>query len=78
MLLGLALGSMTSSQGGETVAGLVVAGATVLGSLLSGVLTQPFLAAVLALLYTDARIRKEGFDLALARAAADAARQPVR
>ncbi len=77
MLLGLALGSMTGSQSGEMLAGLVTAGATVLGSLLSGVLTQPFLAAVLALLYTDARIRKEGFDLALARAAADAARQPT-
>lgn len=78
MLLGFALGSMSSSQNGEMAAGVVAAGATVLGSLLSGVLTQPFLAAVLALLYTDARIRKEGFDLALARAAAESARLPVR
>ena len=38
--------------------------------LASGILTQPFLAAVTALLYTDSRIRREGFDLALARAAA--------
>jgi hypothetical protein len=33
---------------------------------------------VLALVYTDARIRKEGFDLALARAVADSARIPGR
>lgn len=78
MVLGVALDSMVNGAGAETVAGLVVAGASVLGSLLSGVLTQPFLAAVLALLYTDARIRKEGFDLALARAAADAAHVPSR
>ncbi|MDF2146538.1 glycerophosphoryl diester phosphodiesterase membrane domain-containing protein [Knoellia sp. p5-6-4] len=78
MVLGLALDSMVSGGGAEAAAGLVVAGASVLGSLLSGVLTQPFLAAVLALLYTDARIRKEGFDLALARAAADAAHVPTR
>jgi hypothetical protein len=78
MVLGLAVDSMASGGAAGTAASLVVAGATVLGSLLSGVLTQPFLAAVLALLYTDARIRKEGFDLALARAAADAAHVPSR
>jgi len=77
-LLGLALGSMSNSETGQLVAGLVAAGATVLGSLLSGVVTQPFLAAVLALLYTDARIRKEGFDLALARAVADSHHLPAR
>lgn len=43
---------------------------SVLGGLGSGIVTQPFLAAVTALLYTDSRIRREGFDLALARAAA--------
>jgi hypothetical protein len=72
MLLGLAVGSMGSGQAADAVAGVVTIGASVLGSLLSGVVTQPFLAAVLALVYTDARIRKEGFDLALARAVAGA------
>lgn len=78
MLLGLALASMATGERAELVAGLVTAGTVVLGSILSGIVTQPFLAAVLALLYTDARIRKEGFDLALARAAAEAARVPGR
>jgi hypothetical protein len=72
MLLGFAVGSMGTGQAADMVAGVVTVGASVLGSLLSGVVTQPFMAAVLALLYTDARIRKEGFDLALARAAAGA------
>ena len=38
----------------------------------AALLTQPFSAAVSALLYTDARIRAEGFDLALARAVSGA------
>jgi hypothetical protein len=78
IVLGVALDSMVGGPDAEAVAGLVVVGASVLGGLLSGVLTQPFLAAVVALLYTDARIRKEGFDLALARAVTDAARVPSR
>jgi hypothetical protein len=77
MLLGFAVGSMGTGQTTDVVAGVVTIGASVLGSLLSGVVTQPFMAAVLALIYTDARIRKEGFDLALARAVA-AAPQTVR
>ena len=47
----------------------MVFGVTIVGSLLASLLAQPFLAGVTALLYTDARIRKEGFDLALVRAA---------
>jgi hypothetical protein len=52
------------------VAGLLLIGGSVVGSLVGAMATQPFLAAVSALLYTDLRIRKEGFDLALARAVA--------
>jgi hypothetical protein len=74
MVLGLALASMFSGATSEVAAGVVMVVVSVVGSLISGIITQPFLAAVLALLYTDARIRKEGFDLALARAVADAGR----
>jgi hypothetical protein len=41
----------------------------VVGSSLAGTITYPFVAGVVALLYVDLRIRREGLDLALARAA---------
>jgi hypothetical protein len=66
-LLGFAVGS-TLGNGGEVVAIVVTAAFVVVGSLLASMVCQPFLAAVTALLYTDARIRKEGFDLALVHA----------
>jgi hypothetical protein len=66
-LLGFAVGS-TLGEGGEVAAIVVTAAFVVVGSLLASMVCQPFLAAVTALLYTDARIRKEGFDLALVRA----------
>jgi membrane-anchored glycerophosphoryl diester phosphodiesterase (GDPDase) len=66
-LLGFAVGS-TLGDGGEVVAIVVTAAFVVVGSLLASMVCQPFLAAVTALLYTDARIRKEGFDLALVHA----------
>lgn len=47
---------------------------TVLFSLVANVLTQPFVAAVTALLYVDRRMRAEGLDLALAAAARDGER----
>jgi hypothetical protein len=50
----------------------LAAGGVVLGSALGSLLTTPFAAAVVALLYIDARIRSEGLDLALMRAAEDA------
>ncbi|HEY7721409.1 MAG TPA: glycerophosphoryl diester phosphodiesterase membrane domain-containing protein [Pedococcus sp.] len=79
MLLGLALGTMLDSgSDSDTLVGVVAAASSVVGGLVSGMVTQPFLAAVAALLYTDSRIRKEGFDLALARAVADAGRSPAR
>jgi hypothetical protein len=70
MLLGLAAASMLGSSSSEEATAIVMVVVSVLGALASGILTQPFLAAVTALLYTDSRIRREGFDLALARAAA--------
>lgn len=41
----------------------------VVGSSLAGTITYPFVAGVVALVYVDLRIRREGLDLALARAA---------
>jgi len=69
-LLGFAIGS-TVGDGGELVAMVITIAFVVVGSLFASMVCQPFLAAVTALLYTDARIRKEGFDLALVRAATD-------
>jgi membrane-anchored glycerophosphoryl diester phosphodiesterase (GDPDase) len=66
-LLGFAVGS-TLGNGGEVAVIVVTAAFVVIGTLLASMVCQPFLAAVTALLYTDARIRKEGFDLALVRA----------
>jgi hypothetical protein len=70
MVLGVGAGSALDSSTAEVVAGLLLIGGSVVGSLVGAMATQPFLAAVSALLYTDLRIRKEGFDLALARAVA--------
>jgi hypothetical protein len=44
-----------------------------LGSVLASTVTAPFTAAVTALLYIDLRIRREGLDVGLARAAAESA-----
>jgi hypothetical protein len=44
-----------------------------IGSVLASTVTAPFTAAVTALLYIDLRIRREGLDVALARAAAEPA-----
>jgi hypothetical protein len=42
---------------------------TNVGSVLASTVTAPFTAALTALLYIDLRIRREGLDVALARAA---------
>lgn len=42
---------------------------TTIGSIIAGTVTEPFAAAVTVLLYTDQRMRKEGLDIELARAA---------
>jgi hypothetical protein len=72
MLLGLGVASTLSGSSSETVMLVITMVASVLGALLASLIAQPFLAAVAALLYTDARIRSEGFDLALVRAATGA------
>ena len=54
-----------------TLAGIVYAGAVSLGSTVGLVLAVPFLAAVVALLYVDRRIRLEGLDVSLARSLED-------
>jgi mannose/fructose/N-acetylgalactosamine-specific phosphotransferase system component IID len=74
-LVGTLIGFAVTTTADESVgsAFMVIAlGASIVGSLVAGVLTQPFVAAVTALLYVDARIRREGFDLALVRAASGA------
>jgi len=71
-LVGMVLGFAVVAAMGDDLDGVlftvVTFGVSILGGLLAGLVTQPFLAAVGALIYTDARIRKEGFDLALVRA----------
>jgi membrane-anchored glycerophosphoryl diester phosphodiesterase (GDPDase) len=71
-LVGVLFGFLVVATMGDDTSGalfgIVTFGVTIVGGLLAGLITQPFLAAVGALLYTDARIRKEGFDLALVRA----------
>lgn len=75
-LLGTALGlgvvSTTTGPASRATVTIVTLGMTLAASLIAGLLTQPFMAAVATLLYTDARIRGEGFDLTLLRAAAGA------
>jgi len=44
---------------------ILVLGLSSLGGLISGVLSRPFQAAVITVLYFDLRVRKEGFDLQL-------------
>lgn len=40
-----------------------------IGAIIAGTITEPFAAAVIVLLYTDQRMRREGMDIELARAA---------
>lgn len=54
-------------QDNPTLGGVVYAGSVSLGSTVGLVLAVPFLAAVVALLYVDRRIRLEGLDVSLAR-----------
>lgn len=64
----VALGlSFSGAQNGLAAGGYVV---LAVFSALAGLITQPFLAAVVALIYIDRRMRAEALDLALARAAA--------
>jgi hypothetical protein len=72
LLLGFAFTAMTNGPGSDTAMLVFVIGSSVIGSLAATLIAQPFLAGITALLYTDARIRNEGFDLALVRAATSA------
>lgn len=58
-------------ESNPTLAGTVYAASVSLGSTVGMVLAVPFLAAVVALLYIDRRIRLEGLDVALARSLED-------
>ena len=59
--LGGALGALTFSADSE----ITVIVASVAASIVAGVITTPFVAAMTIVLYIDLRVRKEGFDLAL-------------
>lgn len=62
MVLGIPLLFVTSGLDGDSAAALLLS--TVV-SVVSSVITTPFMAAVLVLVYFDLRVRKEGFDLQL-------------
>lgn len=64
---GLAGGGAGLFSGGAaeiTFFGLVIG---TIGAIIAGTITEPFFAAVSALLYTDQRMRREGLDIELAR-----------
>ena len=69
-------GAMVAGPGTSTALWLNIAGA-VTGTI-GTTLTAPFMIIGLALLYYDARIREEGFDLELSLAALDGAPAPSR
>lgn len=77
-LQGILLALVTSAAPGTSV----VLAATVfvqhLSQFLTGVLVTPFTAGVIALLYLDQRIRREGLDLGMQRAAAQRAAERGR
>lgn len=62
LVLGLPLIFLTANWEGDSAAALVTS--TVV-NVVSSVITTPFMAAVLVLVYFDLRVRKEGFDLQL-------------
>ena len=62
MILGIPLGIVTYALDSNSIVTLVLA--TVI-NVVSSVITTPFMAAVLILIYFDLRVRKEGFDLQL-------------
>jgi glycerophosphoryl diester phosphodiesterase family protein len=62
------LGGLVAGTGASEVGAIAV---TTLGSVVSSALVTIFLSAVVALLYVDMRMRREGLDVALAAAAAE-------
>jgi hypothetical protein len=77
LVLAFTTGADDDSRPGITVVVLVL---SVLGAIAAGMITAPFLAGVLALLYIDRRMRAEGLDLVLRRQErrAGAQRSPAR
>jgi membrane-anchored glycerophosphoryl diester phosphodiesterase (GDPDase) len=70
-LVGALAGSADAQSLGDVTSGMQIALViTNVGSVLASTVTAPFTAALTALLYIDLRIRREGLDVALARAAA--------
>jgi hypothetical protein len=69
-LAGALMGSDAQSLGDVTSGMQIALVITNVGSVLASTVTAPFTAALTALLYIDLRIRREGLDVALARAAA--------
>ena len=66
---GVATFSAGGGLSGATTAPLGVLLATSLGSIIAATLTTPFQSGVTGLLYVDQRMRREGFDIELQRAA---------
>jgi hypothetical protein len=64
----------TSTSAGAAVAGLIL---IAIGGAIGQILTAPFSAGVIVLLYTDRRIRAEAFDLVLRTGAAHAPGSPA-
>ena len=62
LVLGIPLGLLTAGWDSASAASLALTTAV---SVVSSVVTTPFMAAVLVLIYFDLRVRKEGFDLEL-------------
>ena len=62
LVLGIPLGILTANSNTGSTLAIVL---TSLVSIVSSVITTPFMAAVLVLIYFDLRVRKEGFDLEL-------------
>jgi hypothetical protein len=62
LVLGIPLGIVTAGLDSGSAAALAL---TTVVSVASSVITTPFMAAVLVLIYFDLRVRKEGFDLEL-------------
>ena len=62
VISGLVVGVTTVSSGEATLAGIVV---SIVSGTVSKVLTTPFVAAFITVLYFDLRVRKEAFDLQL-------------
>lgn len=78
-VLGGVIGALlTSGSDGSALTGEAISSAVGgLGTILATTVTAPFSAAVTALLYIDLRMRREGLDVVLARAAAEPAPPPT-